>query len=418
MAYYHVRISVQGDRHDEVKTDVDEETMDRLVLGPYRSGRPITISGRTIPMEAVERIRISTSEEPAAQIIERLKAEDRQSSVTKLGGPSYRWRAAARARDVTDQFITGPPGSMVDEPPQATELTPAAEGGIGFAHPEPQRADRSAVFVVGGRDSAAVGAINMILRTLGVRVVEWEHAVAKTGLPNPYVGDVVETGLRMAAVAVVILTPDDLVRLRADLVSDSDGPEERELRGQARPNVYYEAGIADALGRERTVIVEIGNVKSLSDTAGRHVVRFDGSAAKRNALAERLRVAGLAVDTTGEDWLTVGEVAPVLDAAIAALERATSDVPPPSVDKKVLVEQVDSILAGFEQLRSRSQYDDLSDLPDESLQFVFRAQALIDRLAVNSPYAREAAKVQDSPPHIRIPYLVAALRGLREEGLD
>jgi hypothetical protein len=34
----------------------------------------------------------------------------------------------------------------------------------------------------------------------------------------------------------------------------------------------HEAGIADTLGRERTVIIEIGNVQSFSDAVGRHVV--------------------------------------------------------------------------------------------------------------------------------------------------
>jgi predicted nucleotide-binding protein len=100
--------------------------------------------------------------------------------------------------------------------------------------------------VIAGRDNRVVAAIVAFLRALGLRVIEWEQAVAKTGLPNPYVGNVVETGLRMADVAVVLLTPDDVVRLRADLLRDDDGPNEQDPRGQARPNVYYEAGLADA----------------------------------------------------------------------------------------------------------------------------------------------------------------------------
>ena len=46
------------------------------------------------------------------------------------------------------------------------------------------------------------------------------------------------------------------------LGGDRDGPDEREFRGQARPNVYYEAGIADA-SWTRSDLVEVGNPKPL-----------------------------------------------------------------------------------------------------------------------------------------------------------
>lgn len=300
-SYFHIRISVEGEPHEEVKTDVDYETLDRQLLEPYRTSRPITINGKVLPLERVTRIRISHSEEPSSQIVGRLKTEDRESRVVVVDGPGYEWRAAAAADDVTDEYITGPAGavdSFVSFP-----TSPAAD-----ALTDPSRSGRRTVFVIAGRDNTAIAAVVAFLRALGLRVVEWEQVVARTGLPSPYVGDVVETGLRMADAVVVLLTPDDVVRLRTDLLRDDDGPEERDPRGQARPNVYYEAGFADAIGRDRTVIVEVGRVKAFSDASGRHVVRYDGSPGKRNALAERLRVAGLDVDSSGDDWLAVGNI--------------------------------------------------------------------------------------------------------------
>src|SRR4249919_2121307 len=97
--------------YDEVKVDTYPETLERKILRPYRSRAPVTINGKTVDIGAVQRVQVSASEEPSTQIVERLRAEDRSSSVVIVGGPDYNWRAAARASDVTDHFITGPPGS-------------------------------------------------------------------------------------------------------------------------------------------------------------------------------------------------------------------------------------------------------------------------------------------------------------------
>jgi hypothetical protein len=288
----------------------------------------------------------------------------------------------------------------------------SADIGAGVERAEP---GGKAVFVIAGRDNKAIAAVVALLRALGLRVIEWEHAVAKTGLPNPFVGDVIETGLRMAEAAVVLLTPDDVVRLRADLLRDEDGPDERDPRGQARPNVYYEAGFEDAIGRDRTVIIEVGHVKPFSDVSGRHVVKYDGTPSKRNAVAERLRVAGLDVDTSGEDWLVVGSIEDALASASTAFDETTTAASSSTIDRSALREQVDELLARLESARQRSGYDDLSDLPDESLDFVFRAQALLDRFIPDSPYAREAEGAKEAQPHIRIPILAAGLRAIRSE---
>ena len=73
------------------------------------------MNGRVVEPANLERLRISRSEEPSSVIVERIKASDRQSSVAMLGGPSYSWRAASQAEDVTDEFIVGPPGHDAGE---------------------------------------------------------------------------------------------------------------------------------------------------------------------------------------------------------------------------------------------------------------------------------------------------------------
>ncbi len=323
MVYYHVRITERGQRHDEVKADLDEEMLERQFLAPYRNGQPITINGRVIQASKLERIRVSMSEEPSNQIIERLRQEDRLSAVVGVGGPSLEWRAADRAADVTDQYITGPPGTEV--PAISTPISRPSSNALNIPVGP---GDKRSIFVVSGRDSETTAALIQVFRALNLRIIEWEHAVLRTGLPNPYVGDVVFAGLQMADAVIVVLTPDDLVVLRADLLHTDDGSMERTVQGQARPNVFYEAGIADAYGRERTVIVEIGPAKSFSDVSGRHVLRYDGSAARRNALVERLQLAGLEPDRSGSDWLNVGDVTSAISRARDAI-AATRDLSHP-----------------------------------------------------------------------------------------
>lgn len=408
MSYFHVRISVVGERHDEVRTDMDYDTLDRQVLEPYRLGQSITMNGRVLTLDSVNRIRISTSEQPIAQLIQRIQMADRASAVAVLGGPSYQWRAADSAEDVTHDYITGPPGTSAPAP---TSPTPSAVG----LTPDISQSERRSVFVIAGRDHQATSAVVALLRAFGLRLIEWEQAVARTGLPNPYIGDVVQTGLEMARAAVVILTPDDVVRLRADLLHDDDGTDERELRSQSRPNVYYEAGFADAIGRSRTVLVEVGAVKPFSDASGRHVVKYDGSAGKRNVLAQRLRVAGLDVDTSGTDWLVVGDVTEAVSSASVGLSQTATGPSSSTVDRSELARQIEALLGHLTSMRQRSRFDDLSDLPDDSLDFVFGAQAFLDSFARDSSYAREAEAVRHEQAHIRIPILAAALRSLRLE---
>lgn len=170
--------------------------------------------------------------------------------------------------------------------------------------------DRTSVFLVHGRDRRAANAMRNLLRSMGLRIVEWSHArnsaSRKTGNATPYVGEIVVAGIRMADAIVILSTPDDLVLLRPDLADrENDRSEELSQQLQARPNVLYEAGIADALALSRTVHVEVGKVKSPTDLGGRNAVRFDGGPAAVHALASRLREVGLDVDLSGEDWLTV-----------------------------------------------------------------------------------------------------------------
>lgn len=167
--------------------------------------------------------------------------------------------------------------------------------------------DPRVVFVVHGRNVAASRATFAFLRALGLRPLEWDQAVSLTGNASPYVLDVIKAGFARAQAIVVLFTPDDLAHLHPNLRGASELQERPS--GQPRPNVLLEAGMALERDRARTVIVEFGDLRGLSDLQGIHDVRIAKGLAleSRKRLATRLADAGCDVDTGGVDWLTTGD---------------------------------------------------------------------------------------------------------------
>jgi hypothetical protein len=275
--FWHVIITEKASgrarrRDDTVAVDKDREWIERRILGPRQLGEPIAVAGRTFEWDEIERVRITVSDVPSATLIEQIKERDRQSSVAVLGGPGYEWRAAHSARDVTDDVIEGPAGTSKE------------------AGPAPSRVDPRRVMVVYGRDAEARRAMFDFLRPLALEPAEWSILVAETGKGAPYVGEILERAFERAAAVVVFFTPDDEARLRDDFLADSDPQYERELTPQARPNVLFEAGMAFGVHPDRTVLVELGELRAFSDIYGRHVVRLDGTEAPLRDIARRLRL--------------------------------------------------------------------------------------------------------------------------------
>jgi len=286
---YHVRITLRSDRtHDEVKLDLSEEELRERFLRPYKAGDPIVIGGRTIPCDDIERIIISYTEEKSEQLIPIIRAERGQSRVVVIG-ISDEWYVTKRGIDVTDDFITGPPGQGEKEP-----IT--------------QKWTRSQeVFVVHGRNTGLRDTMFDFLRAIGLHPIEWIEAVNATGKTSPYVGEVLDVAFDRAQAIIILLTPDDEARLREVFINPSDPEYGKRLTPQARPNVLFEAGMAMGRAPNRTIIVEMGDLIPFSDISGRHIVRLDNSTERRHELALKLRTAGCDINIAGTDWHRAGD---------------------------------------------------------------------------------------------------------------
>jgi len=154
-------------------------------------------------------------------------------------------------------------------------------------------ADRSGVFVVHGRDTRPLHALRTFLMFAGLKTMTWSGAVKLTGKPQPTTYEVVMAGMQAAAAILVIFSPDDEARLKPAL--DPEG-EDSTPKGQPRQNVLLEAGMAFAASPEKTIFVNSGPTRPISDISGFNWVRMDGTWDSRQDLVNRLRTAGAAVN--------------------------------------------------------------------------------------------------------------------------
>jgi predicted nucleotide-binding protein len=181
---------------------------------------------------------------------------------------------------------------------------PSADSAVAVtARPDTERRN---VFVVYGRDNEARRAVFDFLRSLGLRPLEWEELVQATGKMAPFLSETVRTGLEMATAVVVLLTPEDVVHLHPDLHEPGENASETSDRLQARPNVLLELGMAMGAKPDATLILLAGEHRTVTDLGGMSYVRLSGDAECRTRIANRLRVAGCAVNPVGTDWLTAG----------------------------------------------------------------------------------------------------------------
>ena len=164
------------------------------------------------------------------------------------------------------------------------------------------------VWVVYGRNEAVRRELFSFLRALGLTPVEFGSAIKLTKSGAPYVGQILDEAFKSVQAVVVLLTGDDDARLKQSFRKKNDPEFESRLTAQPRPNVLFEAGMAFGHHPNNTIVVQQGSLRQFSDILGRHVIRLSNSPETRSELANRLASAGCAVDMTGPDWLSVGNL--------------------------------------------------------------------------------------------------------------
>src|SRR5262249_50087720 len=145
--------------------------------------------------------------------------------------------------------------------------------------------------------------------SIGITPMEWDHAIkAAKGGANPIVGDVINQAMERVQGVMVLFSPDEEAKIKPRLASDKDKKKGLHLRGfQPRPNVIFEAGLALGAHSDKTVLVQVGDLRDISDIAGKHLVHLSNSFTDRKRLADRLESKlKFKIDLTGTTWQTVG----------------------------------------------------------------------------------------------------------------
>jgi predicted nucleotide-binding protein len=162
---------------------------------------------------------------------------------------------------------------------------------------------------VHGRDAQLNTDMFAFLRAIGLNPLEWTQAIKGAKGANPHVDEIIYSAMEKVQGVLVMFSPDEEARLKTDFCTLLDKKRGfHKLDGQARPNVIFEAGLALGAHSKKTLLVQVGDVRDISDIAGKHLVHLSNSAASRKELAQRLKTKlKFKVDTTGTDWLTIGD---------------------------------------------------------------------------------------------------------------
>lgn len=270
--FYHVRIKPKSDKKGsgENKTDLTQEQLISRYVEPYEMGKPILINGKTVNPNDIERIGIYQSEKTIESYVPAIRAEARNSSIIMLGGPSYEHTAVSRSKDVTDDFIEGPPGYKKDL------VSKSDKKGI-------KTLDKNKVFIVHGHDESAQVKAARFVEKLGLEAIILHEKASSGRTIIEKIEHYSDVGF-----AIVLYTPDDIGNVKG-----MDG----DLNGRARQNVVFEHGyLIGKLGRENVTALVEGSVELPNDISGVVYIKLDEHSAWHLQLAKEMKQSGYDID--------------------------------------------------------------------------------------------------------------------------
>ncbi|MBD3349895.1 MAG: hypothetical protein GF364_00235 [Candidatus Lokiarchaeota archaeon] len=172
--------------------------------------------------------------------------------------------------------------------------------------------EKNRIFVVYGRNHKLRDSMYVFLDSIGINPIKWEDAKTlaqnEYGNAKPYIGQVMKTGMKISNIILVIMSPDDNVKLNPKYMKENENNKEEQWMGQSRANVLYEMGFAEALKPKETIFIKIGDQKLPSDIDGKLFFELDNSVKTRKRLTDELINLGCDIDLKRKSkWKNVGD---------------------------------------------------------------------------------------------------------------
>lgn len=223
--YYHVRITTKSNRgNDELKLDLSKEQLAERFLIPYENGTVITVNGKSIETDDIERIKINRTDVDCSTLFPEID--------NSIVGPE--WFIFDEGEDITDDLIFGPPGYK-----KSDNLNDNSAMDVVEMMPENNK-----IFVVHGHDTEMKTSVARILEKLGLEPVIL-HEQPNRGRT---IIEKFEDHSEDISFAIILLSPDDKG------CEANNFPDSAKLR--ARQNVILELGyFIGKLGRNKVLVL-------------------------------------------------------------------------------------------------------------------------------------------------------------------
>lgn len=220
--YYHIKLLVDNSR-GETRINLTEEELLNRYVEPYLKGETILINGTTLDPYKLHRVKITSSDKTLDNAIKKIEKEDEEdSSPYSIFRAGAQWRAIDAATNVTEKFITKPPGSLKNQNLTSDKIDSLIAS------------DSNKVFIVHGHDTELKNDVEIFLRSINLEPIVL-HRQIDEGLT------VIEKFEKHSKVkyAIILLTPDD-VGFPIGEVRKKE--KDRKIEYRARQNVIFEFG--------------------------------------------------------------------------------------------------------------------------------------------------------------------------------
>ncbi|HAU32106.1 MAG: hypothetical protein XD78_0950 [Desulfotomaculum sp. 46_296] len=172
---------------------------------------------------------------------------------------------------------------------------------------EEQLPNRKKVFVIHGANKKINNSLHDFLNSIGLQPVGFDDMFGLNGDHDLKASEMLITVFKNVQAVLSVLTPAEAAVKKHQTKYFYNNSEEKPPKFPLRTNVLLSTGMALALNRERTIVVEIGELNFYKDLTGIQTINMDNSPVRRKELLDKLSAVGCDVDAASKDWLSSGD---------------------------------------------------------------------------------------------------------------